>query len=577
MRAFLFTIILMVVSTHLFASSTPLLLHTPFTAEISVGKENLFHLHVAQGELIVLRVERGSFEIGKEINVLVTITDLAGNIVEEINTANDASLAIFQAPQHGRYDIKVRRWNGAQSGTYQIVFDLKIKSSNEPIKQLKALLHYLYDSNMPGAAISVKRQGLVDYQGYFGLAALEYHVPIHDKTGFDIASLSKMVTAYGIAMLIAQKRISRDDPVTRFIPEFPAYGSKVTIHHLVHNLSGIRDYEPTLAWMGYVDAEFDKLSHDRILRTILSHQEPYFAPGTNYRYSNSGYVLLAEIIRRVTGRSYGEWVREHIFKPLQMNDTYILDQHREVHFNKARSYKKEDGKYDDIAASASDYKHQRENLEAIGASHVVTTLSDLRKWEANYDSGALGGKEVLDITNEGIIPEEQSWDWYYGFQRYRYKGTEIHVSEGLSHGFRTYYARLPALDAHLIYLSNDGEWRTYYIAKKILDIFLTNDFSRSAIASQYRAEQDVFNTSQPENNYPAEDSSAYTGTYYNDALQVSYKIEWEEDTLVLNSLHHGPIILKKHDTHHFESNTWFCSKIIFSKKDSSRLPVLLMK
>ncbi|MEO0731653.1 MAG: serine hydrolase domain-containing protein [Bacteroidota bacterium] len=552
-----------------FTGSNKLELHQPVANFIRAGQSQEYELSAKAKEMTLLQIERGSFAAAEEMNLLVSVYGPDEQLLEEINTANDASLALFVPRVTGRHRVVISRWNGAAAGNYQIT--LALQHTGTAIERATALLDFMYDDQLPGAAVGWLQSGQVTFEKTKGMALLGQQQPVHPTAPFDLASLSKMFTAYGIAILQEQGKIRATDKLRDFIPEFPAYAEDITIHHLVHHLSGVKEYEPALALVGYTDQSRDMLSQARILRTLLRHKATYFAPGTDYRYSNAGYFLLAEIISRVTDTPYAEWMQQEIFLPLGMTDTYVYQADRSVPEQVLRSYRKEDGAYDSIRVHPSAYKWQPRNLVAPGTSGIISTLRDMLLWADNYSTRKLGGDAVGDIIRQGIIPEEQAWDWWYGFQRYKYRGQEVFYSEGLTQGYRTVFAHFPALAASLVYLANDGEWRTYYLARKVMDILLEDQLPAGTLTSARETTPPSVANETPQSTVVPTVTQDLVGIYVCPTYGASLEVVWQDDRLNLRSLQHGIIPLQPKTDEVFTTDHWFYDELRFTKSSSGQV------
>lgn len=171
----------------------------------------------------------------------------------------------------------------------------------------------------PGAALAVIKDGSVIYKNGYGSANLEYNIPITPSTIFHVASVSKQFTAFAVVMLADQGKLSLDDDIRKHLPEIPDFGKTVTIQHLVHHISGMRDQWELLAMAGWrLD---DVITKEHILTMVRHQRELNFNPGDEHMYCNTGYTLLAEIVERVTGQSFSEWTKANLFKPLGMVNT----------------------------------------------------------------------------------------------------------------------------------------------------------------------------------------------------------------------------------------------------------------
>ena len=169
-------------------------------------------------------------------------------------------------------------------------------------------------SNFPGAALAIVREGEVVYKQGYGIANLEYDVPITTTTIFDIASVSKQFAAFAIATLSHEGKLSLDDDIRVYLPDVPDFGNTITVRHLLHHTSGLRDWVQSLVIAG--DMMDDVISFKHILKMARHQKVLNFEPGAEFLYSNTGYNLLAEIVEKVTGDSFREWTDAHIFKPL---------------------------------------------------------------------------------------------------------------------------------------------------------------------------------------------------------------------------------------------------------------------
>ncbi|MAF09161.1 hypothetical protein CMK11_01820 [Candidatus Poribacteria bacterium] len=199
---------------------------------------------------------------------------------------------------------------------------------------------HLTKPGSPGAAVSVARDGDVLFARGYGLAQLEYDIPITSTTVFHVASLSKQVTAFSVALLASEGRLSLDDDIRTHLPEVPDLGTPITLRHLIHHTSGLRDQWQLLVMSGH---RIDDVITTEDIMTLVRHQrELNFPPGSEYLYCNTGYTLLAQVVERVTGETFYDWTRERLFAPLGMTNTYFQDDHERIVPNRAYSYKRTD-------------------------------------------------------------------------------------------------------------------------------------------------------------------------------------------------------------------------------------------
>ena len=321
----------------------------------------------------------------------------------------------------------------------------------------------------PGCAVVVIKDGKVIYRKGFGSANLEYGTPITPQTVFDVASLTKQFTGMAIAMLEEQGKISLDDDIRKYIPEVPYFGKTITLRYLLHHTSGLRDWPQTLALAGW---RFDDvISFEQILKMVSYQQKLNFEPGTKYLYSNTGYNLLAETVKRVTGKSFREWTRENIFSPLGMTGTHVHDDHREIVKNRAYSYIY-DGKGHFLKADG--------NLTAPGSSSLYSTAEDLGKWILNLETGKVGGKAVIErMHTRGVLDNGDELHYGFGLNIGTYKDLKRVRHGGSWRGFRSTLHHYPGQALGIVVLCNLASDNPERMAERIADIYLENNREKS--------------------------------------------------------------------------------------------------
>lgn len=229
--------------------------------------------------------------------------------------------------------------------------------------KVDSLFAHLHKTTSPGLAVLVVQDGRVLLRKGYGMASLEHQIPITPATVFDIASVSKQFAGMAVAMLAEGGKISLDDDIRKYIPELPDFGHKITISHLVHHTSGLRDWPGALSVAGWrMD---DVISFEQILTMAYRQRDLNFTPGSEYAYSNTGYNVLVEMMQRVTGKSFREWTDTHLFAPLGMHDTHFHDDHREVVVNKAYGYEQ---------AGPGSFRALHDGLTALGSSSLYTPV-----------------------------------------------------------------------------------------------------------------------------------------------------------------------------------------------------------
>jgi CubicO group peptidase (beta-lactamase class C family) len=347
-------------------------------------------------------------------------------------------------------------------------------------KQVDDLFAQWNRHDTPGCAFAIVVGGKLSYGDAFGMANIEHGIPITTKTVFDIGSDSKKFVALSIVLLARQGHLKLDDDISKFIPEMAEYECPVTIRHLLHHTSGMRDY----FYLAYF-AGFD-FSHscttEEVIHLIAQQRGLNFKPGTEFQYSNSGYFLLAEIVKRVSGRSQRAFAEQHIFGPLGMKDTHFHDNHREIVRNRADGYSPKDGGGFEISMSTFD---------VVGASGVFSTVEDLCLWDANFYNNIIGGygQDLIDeITTPGQLDNGEALVSSFGFNLTSYRGLKVVMHGGSTPGYQSQMIRFPEQDFTVICLSNDYRSNPTRICHAIADAYLCNDLAELVAQAATKAE-----------------------------------------------------------------------------------------
>lgn len=324
---------------------------------------------------------------------------------------------------------------------------------------------YARTSN-PGVAALIVKDGRTVFAKGYGMANLEYDMPITPATVFDLASVSKQFTGFAISTLIQEGKISPDDDIHKYLPDVPQFGKTITIRHLIHHTSGLRDWPATLHAAGWRWDE--SFRYEDIMQMVKQQRELDFEPGSQYSYSNTGYNLLAAIVAKVSGTPFPEWIDEHIFKPLHMQASLVLSDYSMVISHVASSYYANDNKY---------FK-SNDALTAWGSSSIFSTVEDLSKWVIHFQQ-ALEQKDPVYVRmiETGELNNKQKIDYAYGLEVSQRNGITNIAHDGGWAGFRTIISNFPDQKLAVILLSNDGNFDVYTKANVLAKLFLKDKIS----------------------------------------------------------------------------------------------------
>lgn len=314
----------------------------------------------------------------------------------------------------------------------------------------------------PGCALAVMKDGTFAYKRGYGLASLEFEVPITTDTQFDIGSTSKQFTATSILLLAADGKLSLDDDIRKYLPEIPSYEKPITIRHMLHHTSGIRDYNEMMLVAGFREADWTT-SHDA-LKLLARQKALNFTPGSEFLYSNSGYFLLAMIVERISGKSMREFAAERIFGPLGMSRTQVFNDHSQVFSRRATGYSP--GEAGGFVVNMSDW-------EQPGDGAVQTTVEDLLKWDQNFYDPKVGGEALIrQLQETGKLADGSPLTYAAGLVIDEYHGRRQVSHGGAWAGYRAQLMRFPTEHLSVTVLCNLSSTDPSALALAVADKYL---------------------------------------------------------------------------------------------------------
>lgn len=327
--------------------------------------------------------------------------------------------------------------------------------------KIDSLLQTYHHPNGPGLAVSVVREEQIVYSNQTGYANLEYNIPITDSTVFHIASISKQFTIFAALLLEEQGKLSLDDDIKLYLPEYEYLPYSVTVRQLANHTNGFANTFELAKLTGINSG--DVMGQRKMVEILLAQKHLNFEPGTQYQYNNAGFSLLAEIIQRISGRPFAEYIREEIFLPLKMNHTLVSDDLETVVSNKAYSYKKHGEYFDKVPF----------NNTVIGSSGVNTTAHDLSLWSMNFDSPVVGNSGIFEqMEMPSVLNSGKLLSYALGQEVKNYKGLNVIFHGGGDAGYRAYLLRVPAHKFSVVVMGNFESFNPLDISYGIVDLYL---------------------------------------------------------------------------------------------------------
>ena len=313
----------------------------------------------------------------------------------------------------------------------------------------------------PGAVLAVVQDGKIVYERGYGMANLEDGTVMTPDKVLDIGSVSKQFTAACLAFLVRDGKVASSDDIRKYIPELPRYEKTITLDHLLHHTSGLRDYCDLLSLAGF-RSEADCPTMEETMDIICRQKKLNFLPGEEYDYSNTGYFLIGLIVERVSGQSLDQFAQDHVFKPLGMNHTFFRTDHTRIIAGRAVAY----------SPSDKSFRLDMSNWEQAGDGSLQTTVGDLFLWDQAFYSNALGTDIMDRIQTVGLLNNGAPMGYAWGLRVGAYKGLKQVYHSGSWAGYRAAILRFPEQKFSVICLSNFSDLGPSRLGYKIADIYL---------------------------------------------------------------------------------------------------------
>lgn len=368
-----------------------------------------------------------------------------------------------------------------------------------------------FDRTTPGCAVGLARDGQTLYTHGYGMANLEYGVPLTDSTILESGSVAKQFTASALVLLAQDGKLSLDDDIRKYLPEVPNFGTTITIRNLLTHTSGLRDQWGLLGIEGRGPGT--QVHSTATTLDLVAHQKMLnFPPGSEYLYSNTGYALAGVIVERVSGKSLNEFTQERLFRPLGMTHTQWRDDFTKIVPNRATAYT--------FAAGA--YHTDMPFTNMIGNGGLLSTVADLLKWNANLDHPVVGGQSYVDAmqTRMGLTSGKHI-TYALGLIVSDYDGVREVSHSGSTAGYQTYLARYPDQHVSVAVWCNTTTANPTQLAHEVVDLVL----AKPTRAAQQAGAPFVHRT--------AAELAQWSGTYVNSQTDGAVRVTSTDTSLVV--------------------------------------------
>jgi CubicO group peptidase (beta-lactamase class C family) len=422
-------------------------------------------------------------------------------------------------------------------------------AQNKNDKQLEIdfdkILSEQYKSNETGATALVARKGKIIYKKAFGMANLELNISMQLDNVFRIGSITKQFTAVAILQLMEQGKLNLQDEIVKFIPDYPTHGYKITIEHLLTHTSGIKSYTGMKDYM-------DRMTLDLLPSEMIDHfkNEPMeFAPGTRWNYSNSGYFLLGYIIQKVSGKTYGEYIEENIFKPIGMTNS-LYGSNTKIIKNRVSGY--------DMGKNGYENAQPLSMTQPYAAGSILSTVEDMFKWNQALHAYKLVKKESLDkaFTNYALTDGTKT-DYGYGWTFANIQESPSIEHGGGINGSSTMAIYLPGEDVYVVVFSNCQCKHSGDVAIKMAGIAIGKPYAYKEISVENSILQ------------------SYTGVYENARGELRV-ISIEENKLYSKRGRNAKLHIRPYEKDNFYFDDAMV-RIEFVRNSKGEVPSLILK
>jgi CubicO group peptidase (beta-lactamase class C family) len=370
-------------------------------------------------------------------------------------------------------------------------------------------------TSTPGCAVGVSLNDQPVLTKAYGMADLEHDVPIRPDTIFEAGSVSKQFTAMAVLFLAEQGKLSLDDNVRKYIPELPDYGTPITIRHLLNHTSGLRDWGSLEAIAGWPRTT-RAYTLDHVLEILSREKALNYTPGAEYSYTNSGYNLAAMIVARVSGQSLADFTRDRIFQPLGMTSTSWRDDFRRIVKNRAIAYQQ----------SGSTIRQLMPFEDVYGNGGLLTTVGDLLKWNRNFTSAQIGGKDlVAQQQQQAKLNDGRTIAYAFGLFVQDYRGLHEISHSGTTAAYNAWLGRYPDQHLSVAVLCNSSAANGTLLGRGVAAVFLSGL-------------QPVRPPAPPMDDNPrpvltAAELAKYSGEYTNDEIETTLRVSLDGLHLVI--------------------------------------------
>lgn len=383
--------------------------------------------------------------------------------------------------------------------------------SPEHARAVDSIFSSFDNTNSPGCALGILEGGQLTFARGYGMANLDYGIAITPRTIFRTGSVSKQFTAAVVALLAREGAFSLDDDLRLHFPELPEYEAPVTIRHLLNHTSGIRDYLELMGMRGVGDEA--TYTEDDVVDLLARQKALNFPPGSEFLYSNSGYVLLSRLVERTTGLTLREQAERLLFQPLGMPITHYHDNHREVVPYRATGYG---------LGPSGDFVVDQTTLDIIGDGGVFTSVEELSRWMANFWTLQVGGEDWLStLEQRGVLTSGDTLSYAMGLRHGNHRGLHYVGHGGAFVGYRAATLRYPDYHVGIMVLCNYARTNPMELAMEVGEVLLEDGMDPPV---EGPSGEPPASPAPPPAPLSPEEEASFLGEYYSEEVDATFRV-----------------------------------------------------
>lgn len=340
--------------------------------------------------------------------------------------------------------------------------------------QLDQLLTEDLEGVAPGLALGIVRGGEIIYENYAGYANLNHEIKIDERTRFNIASNAKQFTALCILHLVDKGKVELKADIRTYLPElYPEYKGTITVQQLINHTSGVRDVYALMGLQSKTWWAINGFSNEDAIEILIQQKELNFEPGSQYLYSNSNYILLTEIVSRVTKKTFAAYAAA-LFQKMGLNETNFCSNYMHLIPHKARPY-----------ASWGNWIEYPSITNVHGDGGLFTTLKDQLLWEQSVQNQSSKGLPTAVIKrSQTLLPDTEVESYGFGLEFSTYNGIPYVYHDGETGAYKATFLRFPSEQLSIVILSNSGQVASNYLAKRCARMLISSERFRPAVHPQ---------------------------------------------------------------------------------------------